>query len=537
MVEVGRSIAGTDYTSIGVFNPGAGQYRTFFNLLDTADGNGTITNCGMRYCNDSGITLSLNLCIYACTPLGINAQGTYDYMLTKRSTILSTTAVNGTSGVWVNRSFTGRSAEVRLGDVIGLEVYWSSAGNVGGGFDVATGTSEASEISGAIYKGRVTTSATIVTSSSSARAYKLYGTGPDFEGGSGGIGGGGVGGSPRDACHSVTEGVEQDAISTGLWGVVRPRDFGVSGGDSAAYVDLTFPWDTAGTYHSDEVFIDGVTKSYTRANNPLERYTLKMDVLRYTGDRPDITISNGEFETNDTWTGSGSGEYSSAYVGGVAHSGSRSRVLALGDTTDSTVGFSSGDYAAVSQTISAMQEGTVYFYWRWGYLNISVTSGTSVVEVLLDGVVVWDEVINDYGAANTWYAASIAVSEGDHTLTFRHRATSTKVPGILFVWIDSVESSTSNVPTGRVYNFHECWWIEATSGDVYVAPATGSDSNLGFSWDEAYATLQKGLDEVGKGGVVHVKCHTTVHRVSNISDSKIIKPYTEGSYNKIYITK
>lgn len=49
--------------------------------------------------------------------------------------------------------------------------------------------------------------------------------------------------------------------------------------------------------------------------------------------------------------------------------------------------------------------------------------------------------------------------------------------------------------------------------------------------------LQKGLDVVGKGGVVHVKCHTTVHRVSDISDSKIIKPYTEGSYNKIYITK
>lgn len=523
-ITVGIPTTASSAAGVGV-GASSGGYKTFICFSNPCNGNGLLSTLAAHIHNDTGSPVSARFITYACTDLGGG-----NYQITQRARTGAYSIAKGTDGLTAIYS---QSLEVHKTDVIGLQIYFP------------TGSYDFEDVftvyGGDGYTPRYYTIVTGTFTSKTVNAgvsdpFIIYGSGDSYSGEEGG-GGGGIGGDPKSACHDVTESVEQNGISTGLWGVVRPRDFGVSGGESAAYVDLTFPWDTAGTYHSDEVFIDGVTKSYTRANNPLERYTLKMDVLRYTGDRPDITISNGEFETNDTWTGSGSGEYSSAYVGGVAHSGSRSRVLALGDTTDSTVGFSSGDYAAVSQTISAMQDGTVYFYWRWGYSNISVTSGTSVVEVLLDGVVVWDEVINDYGAANTWYAASIAVSEGDHTLTFRHRATSTKVPGILFVWIDSVESSTSNVPTGRVYNFHECWWMESSNGDVYVAPATGNNSNLGFSWDEAYATLQKGLDVVGKGGVVHVKCHTTVHQVSNISDSKIIKPYTEGSYNKIYITK
>lgn len=520
-ITVGIPTTASSAAGVGV-GASSGGYKTFICFSNPCNGNGLLSTLAAHIHNDTGSPVSARFITYACTDLGGG-----NYQITQRARTGAYSIAKGTDGLTARYS---QSLEVHKTDVIGLQIYFP------------TGSYDFEDVftvyGGDEYTPRYYTIVTGTFTSKTVNAgvsdpFIIYGSGDSYSGEEG-SGGGGIGGNPKSACHDVTESVEQNGISTGLWGVVRPRDFGVSGGESAAYVDLTFPWDTAGTYHSDEVFIDGVTKSYTRASNPMERYTLKMDVLRYTGDRPDITISNGGFETNDTWTGSGSGEYSSEYV---ALGGSRSRVLALGDTTDSTVGFSSGDYAAVSQTISAMQDGTVYFYWRWGYSNISVTSGTSVVEVLLDGVVVWDEVINDYGAANTWYAASIAVSEGDHTLTFRHRATSTKVPGILFVWIDSVESSTSNVPTGRVYNFHECWWMESSNGDVYVAPATGNNSNLGFSWDEAYATLQKGLDEVGNGGVVHIKCHTTVHKVSNISNSKIIKPYTEGSYNKIYITK
>lgn len=150
--------------------------------------------------------------------------------------------------------------------------------------------------------------------------------------------GSGIGGDPRNACQLVTDviSIDEDTSATDLWGWFYLNDISV--GVDKAYVDMTFPWDTTGVEQTDEVFNDGVTRTFDNPLDDSEHYSLKIEVF----------------------------------------------------------------------------------------------------------------------------------------------------------------SSTS------VYNIYECWWKEDPNGNIYVDEHTGDDSNFGVSWEYPYATLTKGMEEVGTNAVVNI---------------------------------
>lgn len=55
-----------------------------------------------------------------------------------------------------------------------------------------------------------------------------------------------------------------------------------------------------------------------------------------------------------------------------------------------------------------------------------------------------------------------------------------------------------------MYNIYECWWEEHPTGDRFVDGINGDDSNFGYEWDSAFATIEKGVNDVESGGTVHI---------------------------------
>lgn len=654
-ITVGIPTTASSAAGVGV-GASSGGYKTFICFSNPCNGNGLLSTLAAHIHNDTGSPVSARFITYACTDLGGG-----NYQITQRARTGAYSIAKGTDGLTAIYS---QSLEVHKTDVIGLQIYFPI-----GSYDFED---VFTVYGGDGYTPRYYTIVTGTFTSKTVNAgvsdpFIIYGSGDSYSG-EGGSGGGGIGGNPKSACHDVTETVTEDESSTGLWGVVTPRDFGLSGGKDAAYVDLTFPWDTAGDYTESEIFVDGVNKGYDNPTNPMEHYTLQMDVFRYNGISP-LTMTNvkelSTSEDTDTWGLIEFNGYLYAGLGKWQYASDKGELFRSSNGTSWTSVWSSStlsiaclcvhdSYLYMSLSGGAMKRSSDGITWTditspgiyvndmvsfGSYLYVGCYYGGHVVRRSTDGST-WTTVVtfaHSNGTTNrsfaksstriyisqgsgyiynttdgtTWtevdgsravnrihyfgsylwgnvggtlyrssdngatWSSSIATGEadiwgmcndgtnmcfgtGDHgkiyilsgsTWYLAYSFGSYRIDkvavfnSILYVGLGyhsivyKADRGIETVATGRVYDFHECWWIEATNGDVYVAPATGNNSNLGFSWDEAYATLQKGLDEVGNGGVVHVKCHTTVHTVSNISDSKIIKPYTEGSYNKIYITK
>ncbi len=627
-------------------------------VANVADYSGGLTSMSVRVKNNSGLTMTGRWHVFSYFYDGSSA------IISHRSQSTNTVSIaDGFDGV---KSTTDSGLEIHAGDIIAFQL--SKTGTTTGLVSIYT----TEDVSGAKYYTLIEIPSTPVAIELATGGLMIYGSGSNYSTG------GGIGGTPTQACQDDSETVVKDASSTGLWGLVTPRDFGLSGGDDAAYVDLTFPWAT--TYAADEIFVDGVTKSYTNDDNPLEHYTLKMSVFRY-NDVPDYTRtlvaspdtttdstidsfailgsylyalvgeSNSVGVTGKVYRTSNGTSWSLVYTGtsGVAGQdmcthGSALYVLFQDGTlmkstngttyTDVTGTWSGnnawcihsfgsyiycgcwyagnkvyrstdgsswtmvatglpenpGHFASSSTTLyliygsagycSHTTDGTTWttetpttnmpvrcLAYFGGYLYAGNSAGNSLIRssddgatwsvtisttlsgsvftsVYSDGTYVWAG--NYYTgeffvlASGTWYEMMDVGSVGIYSTIVWNGSIYVGYGGGVsgYSQIYVLDRYDPVVATGRVYDFHECWWVESSNDDKYVAPSTGSDSNLGFSWDEAFATLQKGLDEVGGGGVVHTKCHTTIHTLTaNPSSSKVVKPYVDGSYDKIYITK
>jgi len=466
-------------------------------IANVADNSGGLTSVSVRIKNNSGLTLTGRWHVFSYTFTGGSA------IVSHRGQSATTVSIaNGFDGV---KSLSISALEIHAGDIIAFQI--SKTGTTTGLVSIYT----TEDVSGAKYYTLPEIPSEPVAIELATGGLMIYGTGSNYPVG------GGIGGTPTDACHEVSETVEQDASSTGLWGLVTPRDFGLSGGDDAAYVDLTFPWSTVGTFAEDEIFVDGVTKSYVNDDNPLEHYTLRMNVFRYNFDIPAFT--NGGFEDYSTgWSTSGSnGSYgvnTSWYV-----EGTRSMFIAVHEQT------SNDAYEYLYQTFD-LPAGTTSI--KYTFRRDSLTAN-SQFEVLADGVVVATHSGGTVGGVYSNSSFDIIFSTaGSHTIGFRTRQIASGSGYARYSLDDVAIVSYPSLATGNVYDFRECWWVEASNGDVYVDPAAGDDDNLGFSWDEAFETLQQGLDSVGGGGIVHVRCNNTVQTLTaNPSASKIIKPYLD----------
>lgn len=496
--------------------PIAGHTDYFIDPSQPAGSSGKLTNVYAKIFNDSSVSCTLKWGVYACTSLGGG-----EYQLTRRSLTTSVSVAAGYSGT---RVLTSQSIDIHEGDLIGIEVTFTSSDS-GGEFWVIGG---ATSTNGRILGGSSSGFTDGIYLLSNSDPFLIYGSGTNY------LSGGGVGGTPRNACQDVSETMEQYDSSTGLWSVVSPQDFGLSGGDPSAYVNLTFPWDTAGVYTEDEIFVDQVAKSFVNPDNPLEHYTLRMDVFRYTDTIDDVLIDDKSMESTlgTYWTAVNSAGTTTIRTSAFKYLGSYSIQL----ISQEACGLNG--YAGVYQNVDCLYATTtVTFYWRG--TSDTFPANTFVFEVIYDGAVVYTSTPANDGSETYWRSATfnITATGTNKQLVFRVRKA---IAGTYSfgVFVDAISVTTHSVATGNISNFRECWWIESSNEDVYVNPLLGDDDNLGFSWDEAFETLQKGLTSVGSSGTVHIRCTNVVQTLtSNPSSTKRILPYIYGSYYRIYINK
>lgn len=471
-------------------------------IANPADNNGGITQPSVRIKNTSGLTVTGRFHVF-----GLFYDGSTARVTLRSSASSSFVIANGFDGV---KSPVISAMEIHQGDVIAIQL--SKTGTASGATSIYTtdGVSNAKWYSLL----ELPTQPTVIELANGAPM--IYGSGPNYSVGTG------IGGEPRNLCHSVNETVNKNNTSQGLWGRVTPRDFGVSGGVSSAYIDLTFPWSNAGVYAEDEVFQSGVTRSFINSNNPMEHYTLKMDVFRYTESFPDAKILDNSFEDGGVWVSSVTSHAATARSGvsGITPDGALVGSFTLGPN------FVSGNYAAYTQSnVEVVLSCTVEFRWRWGCSTLSPPSGQSVAEILVDGSVVWSANLPS-GTINTWQDGSFTISSGTRTIVIRQRATGSGSHTMYF-YADFLNATTThNETTGRCYNFYECWWVESSNGDVWVDGIDGSDYNLGTE-GAPFKTLEKGYAEVETGGTINVKCQSTVYPTSSYAlpyKSCAIKP-------------
>jgi hypothetical protein len=91
--------------------------------------------------------------------------------------------------------------------------------------------------------------------------------------------GGGIGGTPKQSCHTDSGTYEVGETTTDTWGKLQPQDFGTSGGEDAVYVDIVYPWDEDGEWQTDEVLVDGVTEVFDNPDDPTEQVSYNVNLF------------------------------------------------------------------------------------------------------------------------------------------------------------------------------------------------------------------------------------------------------------------
>ena len=91
--------------------------------------------------------------------------------------------------------------------------------------------------------------------------------------------GGGIGGTPKQSCHTDSGIYEVGETTVDTWGKLQPQDFGTSGGEDAVYVDMVYPWDEDGEWQTDEVLVDGVTKVFDNPDDPIEHVSYNVNLF------------------------------------------------------------------------------------------------------------------------------------------------------------------------------------------------------------------------------------------------------------------
>jgi hypothetical protein len=189
------------------------------------------------------------------------------------------------------------------------------------------------------------------------------------------------------------------------------------------------------------------------------------------------TITNGNFETTTGWTYSTNNtSWSAGYDTSVFHGGSKSYRISWPSNGIGTV----GDYADIKQTITVPSASRFYEIDLW--LKDDYTSGClrrnfPYKQILIDGVVVWEDSVQGNETSNGWMHVLQDVTEQlmgktQATITLRvyHKQLSASNGSINFGMMQDANISCGRIYSGAMWSDNSYDWAfykDATSGWTY----------------------------------------------------------------------
>lgn len=94
--------------------------------------------------------------------------------------------------------------------------------------------------------------------------------------------GSGIGGDPRNACHNETGTWEVNDVVDDTWGYMKVTQFSTEASSpQKVWCDVTYPWDTSGELQFDEIFSEGITKTFDNPLDDSEHWSITADVIDY----------------------------------------------------------------------------------------------------------------------------------------------------------------------------------------------------------------------------------------------------------------